>query len=272
MRGRGFIVGTLGLVLLGATALVIAGRGAEAAGGFPLDWSGADVCPPGLAMAETQPAGGLLSFFTGNGSYMPRTHCIVNEAGETDWPWVWILLTLSAVVIVGYARIFWFWRRAYRDERPGDRNKKLMDLAWIFMWCAICGYLSAMVMFFWPGYRLVALCLAPLAFFTWRFASNLEDMRVSLSAKRLARELGEALETRTAELEAAVRERTVELERAKRDAQEANEAKSAFVANISHEIRTPLTAILGFAEILQRGGVSRDREREMVDTIRRRSL
>jgi len=36
-------------------------------------------------------------------------------------------------------------------------------------------------------------------------------------------------------------------------AEEANEAKSAFLANISHELRTPLNAIIGFSEIMQSG-------------------
>lgn len=37
---------------------------------------------------------------------------------------------------------------------------------------------------------------------------------------------------------------------ARRNAEDANAAKSQFVANMSHEIRTPLTAVKGFAEIL----------------------
>jgi len=43
--------------------------------------------------------------------------------------------------------------------------------------------------------------------------------------------------------------RESDLERARTAAEEANKAKSAFVANISHEIRTPLNGVLGMLEL-----------------------
>lgn len=47
------------------------------------------------------------------------------------------------------------------------------------------------------------------------------------------------------------------LNKAKAKAEQANEAKSAFLASVSHELRTPLTSILGFAKIINKRLVER---------------
>jgi len=50
-------------------------------------------------------------------------------------------------------------------------------------------------------------------------------------------------------------------------AQAADKAKSFFIASVSHEIRTPLNSVIGFAELLREGGVSKNQEKEYLDAI-----
>ncbi|TPE54117.1 response regulator [Maribrevibacterium harenarium] len=54
------------------------------------------------------------------------------------------------------------------------------------------------------------------------------------------------------QLQEQVRRRTQRLQDAKESAEQANHAKSQFLATMSHEIKTPLNGILGMVELLQR--------------------
>lgn len=74
------------------------------------------------------------------------------------------------------------------------------------------------------------------------YRENESDSRLKLEYK--VRERTEELESTNT----ALAKSNKALESAKELSEQANELKSAFVANISHEIRTPLTAILGFTE------------------------
>ncbi|RZG07713.1 response regulator [Pseudoalteromonas sp. CO348] len=57
-----------------------------------------------------------------------------------------------------------------------------------------------------------------------------------------------------------------EEERARRAAEEADQAKSTFLANISHEIRTPLNGILGMTSLLARESLSK-KQTDFLQTI-----
>jgi signal transduction histidine kinase/CheY-like chemotaxis protein len=211
----------------------------------------------------------FVNFWTGNGAYRPRTHCMVTEAGTPDWPWIIVLVILTSLVIAAYARIFIFWCQSYLEVAPPDRNRKLMQLAWVFALCAVCGYAMSIMSFVWPAYRLVTVLMAVLVFWSWRFAWSLGEFRVSFAARRYERELRESLKNREIELERLVSLRTKELEAARREADSANIAKTAFLANMSHEIRTPMTAILGFSELLRSEDLDSHEKGEYLELVRR---
>jgi signal transduction histidine kinase len=60
--------------------------------------------------------------------------------------------------------------------------------------------------------------------------------------------------------------------KARKQAEESDRLKSAFLANISHEIRTPLNAVMGFAGLLKEEEVTRDESLMYVDMINEASV
>ncbi|MCG5525703.1 response regulator [Ectothiorhodospira haloalkaliphila] len=75
-------------------------------------------------------------------------------------------------------------------------------------------------------------------------------------------------------LETLVSTRTAQLEEARHRAEEANRAKSAFLANMTHEIRTPLNAIVGLVHLLRTGekAAGQDEKLHKVDSAARHLL
>ncbi|HEX5826347.1 MAG TPA: GAF domain-containing sensor histidine kinase [Candidatus Limnocylindrales bacterium] len=77
------------------------------------------------------------------------------------------------------------------------------------------------------------------------FAGAIESARLYAELEAQNRALEQRVADRTADLVDAM----TEAEAARRVAEDANEAKSRFLANVSHELRTPLTSVVGFAKL-----------------------
>ncbi|QEF96061.1 Sensory/regulatory protein RpfC [Stieleria maiorica] len=99
--------------------------------------------------------------------------------------------------------------------------------------------------------------------------TQLQELNQTLERKVAQRT--ETLQQRNEEIERAadrLRATQVHLREAKEVAEQANRAKSDFLARMSHEIRTPITAVLGYTELMLRGIASDpDEQRQHLETI-----
>ncbi|MCE9660782.1 MAG: PAS domain-containing protein [Burkholderiales bacterium] len=77
----------------------------------------------------------------------------------------------------------------------------------------------------------------------------------------------DALRGLNSDLEARVLSRTAELTLAREDAEQANRAKSSFLAAMSHEIRTPMNGVVGMIDVLEQSSL-KGPQADVVRTIR----
>jgi len=79
--------------------------------------------------------------------------------------------------------------------------------------------------------------------------------------------LNRELEEERQSLEQRVNQRTEELELSRRRAEEANKAKSSFLATMSHEIRTPMNGVIGTIDVLRQSSL-KPRQLDQVEIIK----
>ncbi|MGF1453170.1 MAG: PAS domain-containing sensor histidine kinase [Opitutales bacterium] len=104
------------------------------------------------------------------------------------------------------------------------------------------------------------------------FQATRTDGSIFWAAQSLEAVADEETETQVlqgAMVDVSVRREAEEaLRRATRTAEEANRAKSNFLAKVTHELRTPLNGILGYTQVLKRQLEASSRVRESLDCIR----
>ena len=115
--------------------------------------------------------------------------------------------------------------------------------AWVKQVLPAAGLLWATAITSWLATRNLYTALS------WAMSSQEHSWEITKEARLRRGQLRRALHSLRTTYD-MLKHTTGELEASRREAEDARQAKSRFVANISHELRTPLNIIVGFAEML----------------------
>lgn len=162
------------------------------------------------------------------------------------------LLTLTAVVVLTTAMGLLVAVAAWR----GIRNARLYILAWgallmIVIVRAAGGMLEAPTIIQGNDLPLAGFLVATMVL---GYAMYRDVRLIRANADSAHRRLLAFQRTEQERLVAAVESRTRELSAAKLQAEAAGQARLAFLSTVSHELRTPLHTIVGYAQLLRKGG------------------
>ncbi|MBW4418011.1 MAG: response regulator [Myxacorys californica WJT36-NPBG1] len=228
------------------------------------------------------------AFFSTN--FIPHGHCYLWKPSL-----VWLHLSSDALTALAYysvaVAIVYFTNE--RKDLPAKTVTLLIGYFFVF---ALCGttHLMGVVTLWHPVYwvsGLIKSINAVWSFYAFTFlliplipvaidAPSPEQLALTNQELEDSRRHIQAI---NAALEQRVQERTIQLEESNRakddllireqviraEAETANRAKDEFLSVLSHELRTPLNAILGWAQVLRKQSLSREKMVRALETIER---